>query len=97
MIYFLIILAIKQFSNTKPALVFVASRRQTRLTAMAFVSFLALEDNALQWLRIEDDELQKLIGSIKDENLKITLSFGIGMHHAGLQRFERDLVEKVSF
>lgn len=32
---------------------------------------------------------------LKDENLKLTLPFGIGIHHAGLQQFERNIVEKV--
>ncbi|KAI6206534.1 hypothetical protein M3Y94_00923100 [Aphelenchoides besseyi] len=85
--------AIKQFSPVKPTLVFVASRRQTRLTAMAFVSLLATEADPKQWLHMEQDELQNIVQTLRDENLKITLPFGIGIHHAGLQAYERSIVE----
>lgn len=64
---------------------------------MAFVSLLALEDDPQQWLHMDDQEMQRVVNSVKDDNLKMTLSFGIGMHHAGLQHYERSLVEKVSF
>lgn len=33
--------------------------------------------------------------TIKDDNLKLTLPFGIGMHHAGLSANERTVVEQV--
>jgi activating signal cointegrator complex subunit 3 len=49
--------AIKEFSPIKPTLLFVASRRQTRLTAMAFVSMLAMEDDPKQWLHIDMQEV----------------------------------------
>lgn len=82
----------------------MASRRQTRITALAFVSLLALEDDSRQWLHFDthgqenaEIELQKIIETVKDDNLKITLPFGIGMHHAGLQHYERTLVERVFF
>ncbi|PAV79673.1 hypothetical protein WR25_24921 [Diploscapter pachys] len=83
------------YSPTKPVLVFVASRRQTRLTAMAFVSHLVAEDNPRQWLHMEMDELNTLLASVKDENLKLVLPFGIGMHHAGLSAHERAVVEQL--
>uniref|UniRef100_A0A914CEE6 Activating signal cointegrator 1 complex subunit 3 n=1 Tax=Acrobeloides nanus TaxID=290746 RepID=A0A914CEE6_9BILA len=87
--------AIKEFSPIKPTLLFVASRRQTRLTAMAFVSMLAMEDDPKQWLHMDMQELQTVVESLKDDNLKLTLPFGIGMHHAGLQQYERNIVEKL--
>jgi activating signal cointegrator complex subunit 3 len=33
--------AVQQYSPTKPALIFVSSRRQTRLTAFDLIAFLA--------------------------------------------------------
>uniref|UniRef100_A0A915CIG8 U5 small nuclear ribonucleoprotein 200 kDa helicase n=2 Tax=Parascaris univalens TaxID=6257 RepID=A0A915CIG8_PARUN len=87
--------AIKSYSPHKPVLVFVASRRQTRLTAMAFVSQLVSEDDPRQWLHMDVQELEYLTQTIKDESLKLTLPFGIGMHHAGLQQHERSLVEQL--
>ncbi|MFH4974499.1 hypothetical protein AB6A40_001208 [Gnathostoma spinigerum] len=87
--------AIKSYSPCKPALIFVASRRQTRLTAMALVSQLVLEDDPKQWLHMDVKELETLVQTVGDENLKLTLPFGIGMHHAGLQRHERSIVEQL--
>uniref|UniRef100_A0A7E4USK6 MIF4G domain-containing protein n=1 Tax=Panagrellus redivivus TaxID=6233 RepID=A0A7E4USK6_PANRE len=87
--------AIKQFSPFKPTLIFVASRRQTRITAMAFVTMLAAEDDPRQWLHMDMAELEAEFTQIHDENLRLTLPFGIGMHHAGLQPTERAVVERL--
>ncbi|PIO61690.1 helicase protein [Teladorsagia circumcincta] len=40
-------------------------------------------------------ELEVLLQHVKDENLKLTLPFGIGMHHAGLSSNERAIVEQL--
>uniref|UniRef100_A0A8D3C335 Activating signal cointegrator 1 complex subunit 3 n=1 Tax=Scophthalmus maximus TaxID=52904 RepID=A0A8D3C335_SCOMX len=72
--------AIRSHSPAKPVLIFVSSRRQTRLTALDLIAYLATEDNPKQWL---------------DSNLKLTLAFGIGMHHAGLHERDRKTVEEL--
>ena len=36
-----------------------------------------------------------LLHDVKDANLKFTLAFGIGLHHAGLQDTDRKLVEEL--
>ncbi|VDN04716.1 unnamed protein product [Thelazia callipaeda] len=87
--------AIKSYSPFKPVLVFVASRRQTRLTAMAFMSQLATEEDPKQWLNMDAEELEQLISIIKDDNLKLVLPFGIGLHHAGLQQYEKNIIEQL--
>lgn len=46
--------AIKQYSPSQPVLIFVSSRRQTRLTAMDLLAHLASENNPKQWLRMKD-------------------------------------------
>ena len=50
-------LAIKLHSPVKPALVFVSSRRQTRLTALDLIAFLAADDNPKQWLHMPESEV----------------------------------------
>uniref|UniRef100_A0A667ZUV8 Activating signal cointegrator 1 complex subunit 3 n=1 Tax=Myripristis murdjan TaxID=586833 RepID=A0A667ZUV8_9TELE len=72
--------AIRSHSPAKPVLIFVSSRRQTRLTALDLIAYLATEDDPKQWL---------------DSNLKLTLAFGIGMHHAGLHERDRKTVEEL--
>jgi activating signal cointegrator complex subunit 3 len=49
-----------------------------------------------QWRKnMSQEELERMLTTVRDDNLKLALTYGIGMHHAGLQHFERSLVEKV--
>jgi len=45
------------------------------------------------WLNIAETDLEHL--EIKDQHLKLTLAFGIGMHHAGLVERDRKIVEEL--
>ncbi|XP_071957193.1 activating signal cointegrator 1 complex subunit 3-like [Antedon mediterranea] len=87
--------AIKTHSPSKPTLIFVSSRRQTRLTALDQIAFLATDNNPKQWLHMPENEMESIISGIKDHNLKLTLAFGIGMHHAGLHDRDRKTVEEL--
>jgi activating signal cointegrator complex subunit 3 len=87
--------AIKQHAPTSPSLVFVSSRRQTRLTALDLIAFLAAEDKPKQWLHMPEEQMNDILDNIKDSNLKLTLAFGIGLHHAGLQDRDRRTVEEL--
>lgn len=86
---------IKTHSPDKPVLIFVSSRRQTRLTAIDLISFLATEANPKQWLNITEIEISSIIDHVHDTNLKLTLAFGIGLHHAGLNDGDRRIVEEL--
>jgi activating signal cointegrator complex subunit 3 len=88
--------AIRDFSDRKPVLIFVSSRRQTRLTALDLISLCANE-NSNSFLRIPTDEMKNIVELITDENLRHTLSFGIGMHHAGLVEGDRKIVEDLFY
>ncbi|XP_029414442.1 activating signal cointegrator 1 complex subunit 3 isoform X3 [Nannospalax galili] len=87
--------AIRSHSPAKPVLIFVSSRRQTRLTALELIAFLATEEDPKQWLNMDEQEMENIIGTIRDSNLKLTLAFGIGMHHAGLHERDRKTVEEL--
>jgi len=50
--------AIRSHSPAKPVLVFVSSRRQTRLTALDLIAFLATEDDPKQWLKMDEREVE---------------------------------------
>lgn len=86
--------AVRQYSPHKPVLVFVSSRRQTRLTAFGLINYAAFDD-PFQWLHMNSEEMKLIVDSIKDENLKETLPFGVGIHHAGLCAKDRMIVEKL--
>ncbi|KAG8582318.1 hypothetical protein GDO81_008009 [Engystomops pustulosus] len=87
--------AIRSHSPAKPVLIFVSSRRQTRLTAIDLIAFLATENDPKQWLNMDEREMDDIIATLRDSNLKLTLAFGIGMHHAGLHERDRKTVEEL--
>uniref|UniRef100_A0AAV2MBR4 Activating signal cointegrator 1 complex subunit 3 n=1 Tax=Knipowitschia caucasica TaxID=637954 RepID=A0AAV2MBR4_KNICA len=87
--------AIRSHSPAKPVLIFVSSRRQTRLTALDLIAYLATEDNPKQWLHQDEREIEAIIVTVRDSNLKLMLAFGIGIHHAGLHERDRKTVEEL--
>ncbi|EHY59058.1 putative steryl acetyl hydrolase mug81 [Exophiala dermatitidis] len=89
-------LAIKNHSPEKPVIVFVASRRQTRLTAKDLINFCGMEEDPRRFLHFDsEDDLQHTLSAVKDSALKEALSFGIGLHHAGLVESDRTLAEQL--
>ena len=88
-------LAIKTHSPEKPVIVFVASRRQTRLTAKDLINLCGMEDNPRRFVHMTEDDLQLNLSRVKDEALREALSFGIGLHHAGLVEADRQLAEEL--
>eukprot|EP01027_Heterolobosea_sp_BB2_P026939 GEZU01042062.1.p1 GENE.GEZU01042062.1~~GEZU01042062.1.p1 ORF type:complete len:2174 (-),score=564.16 GEZU01042062.1:67-6525(-) len=85
--------AIQMYSPTKPVLIFVSSRRQTRLTAVDLISYCAGDENPRKFLKMDEMELENILATVVDANLRHTLTFGIGMHHAGLCDTDKKLVE----
>ncbi|KAI9174879.1 hypothetical protein LWI28_024049 [Acer negundo] len=87
--------AICTHSPTKPVLIFVSSRRQTRLTALDLIQFAASDEHPRQFLSMPDEDLQMVLSQVTDQNLRHTLQFGIGLHHAGLNDRDRSIVEEL--
>jgi antiviral helicase SLH1 len=88
-------LAIKAHSPEKPVIVFVASRRQTRLTAKDLINLCGMEENPRRFVRMSEEDLALNLARVKDEALRESLSFGIGLHHAGLVESDRQLAEEL--
>lgn len=88
-------LAIKNHSPEKPVIVFVASRRQTRLTAKDLINYCGMEDNPRRFVRMSEEDLQLNLTRVHDDALREALSFGIGLHHAGLVESDRQLAEEL--
>lgn len=65
------------------------------MTALDLIAFLASEANPKQWLHMEEHALEQILAGVKDQNLKLCLAFGVGMHHAGLQERDRNIVEEL--
>ena len=87
--------AIKDLSPHKPAMIFVASRRQTRLTALDLLSHAAGEENPRSFLHCDDSYIEAIAESLNDKVLRHTITFGVGLHHAGLTSRDRETVEKL--
>lgn len=86
--------AIVEKSPDKPVIVFVSSRRQTRLTAMALISFVISENNTAKFVRMTVEELVAATRRVQDAYLKHCIQFGIGIHHAGLNESDKQVVEE---
>ena len=84
---------------------FVASRRQTRLTALDLISYAAADDAAAyegnggfggrRWVHMEQEALDALAEGLHDEALRHCIVFGVGIHHAGLNDHDRSTVEEL--
>ena len=83
--------AIKQHAPDRPTLIFVASRRQTRLTAFDIINYAAAEENPKLFLGCDESYIETVAETIRDEALRHTITFGIGLHHAGLSAHDRDM------
>ncbi|KAI2465485.1 Sec63-domain-containing protein [Annulohypoxylon bovei var. microspora] len=88
-------LAVKTHSPDKPVIVFVPSRRQTRLTAKDLINYCGMEDNPRRFVNMSEDDLQLNLARVKDDALKEAINFGIGLHHAGLVESDRQLAEEL--
>ena len=88
-------MAIKTHSPDKPVIVFVPSRRQTRLTAKDLTNLCGMEDNPYRFRHMSEEDFQLNLSRASDEPFREALSFGIGLHHAGLPESDRLLAEEL--
>ncbi|KAJ1800554.1 activating signal cointegrator 1 complex subunit 3 [Coemansia sp. RSA 2399] len=89
--------AIRTHSPSKPVIIFVSSRRQTRLTSQDLMAFCGMEENPRHFLHMEEWEIEAVLERTQDPNLRMSLSFGIGMHHAGLTENDRKICEQLFY
>ena len=89
--------AIRTHSPEKPALVFVSSRRQTRLTAIDLIAYAAADERPDTFVHMDPYEMETHLAKVKSPELRHTLQFGVGLHHAGLAPEDRALCEELFF
>lgn len=77
-------------------LVFVHSRKETAKTAK-FIRDMAIEKETITQFVKPDSAVREILNeeaaNVKDGNLRDLLPFGFGIHHAGMSREDRALVE----
>ncbi|XP_030842191.1 U5 small nuclear ribonucleoprotein 200 kDa helicase isoform X2 [Strongylocentrotus purpuratus] len=88
--------AIIKHSPTKPVIVFVPSRKQTKLTAIDLLTYVTAEDGAeSRFLHVDKDDLAAHLSKVDDETLREMLSNGIAYLHEGLSEIEQKVVEQL--
>ncbi|KAK0203464.1 putative RNA helicase [Desarmillaria ectypa] len=79
-------------------LVFVHSRKETAKTAK-FLRDMAVEKETITQFVKADGATREILteeaNNVKDSNLRDLLPFGFGIHHAGMSREDRSLVEEL--
>ncbi|KAJ7285982.1 putative RNA helicase [Mycena rebaudengoi] len=79
-------------------LVFVHSRKETAKTAK-FLRDMAIEKETITQFVKPDGAVREILteeaNNVKDSNLRDLLPFGFGIHHAGMTREDRGLVEEL--
>lgn len=88
-------LAITQYAEDKPAIVFVPSRKQCRLTAVDIITYCIGDDTPTRFLKCDESDIKPLLDRVQDKALVETLQHGIGFYHEALSKNDRRLVEQL--
>jgi antiviral helicase SLH1 len=79
-------------------MVFVHSRKETVKTAMALREA-AVQDGTIESFSCEDHPqfhlFRQKIGESRNKEMKLLFDSGFGIHHAGMLRSDRNLMEKL--
>merc|ERR1719330_2212904 len=87
--------SILKHSPRKPVIVFVPSRKQTRLTAIDLLTYAASDTQPDRFLHAEPEDIASFLEKIQDKTLRETLSQGVAYMHEGLSNTDRRLVESL--
>ena len=89
--------AIQSHSSTEPVLIFVSSKKQCVATALDLISCLAhhCQMREKQWLHMDQASLSSLIGRVQNDELRLTLEFGIGILHLSMKLHDKKTVEEL--
>ena len=82
-------------SPTNPVMVFVSSRRQTRITAIDILTYAAADAQANRFLHCTESDLEPFLNRISDATLKETLCNGVAYLHEGLNQIDQRIVEQL--
>lgn len=90
---------VQHAKNGKPALVFVPTRKHSRLTALDLCAYSGAESTEKPSFLLggPKDEMETLISGIKEETLKQTLPMGVGYLHEGLSQLDQEVVKQLFF
>lgn len=84
--------AITEMAEGKPAIIFVPSRKQCRLTANDLLGYCLTDSDPTKFLNIDVMELQPHLEHIQDQDLAECLKHGIGYYHEALSKQDKRIV-----
>ncbi|XP_044737520.1 putative U5 small nuclear ribonucleoprotein 200 kDa helicase [Chrysoperla carnea] len=87
--------SIIKYSAHKPAIVFVPTRKQARLTAIDLLTYAATEGQPNRFFHAEEEDIKPFLDRMCDKTLKETLSQGVAYIHEGLSASDHRLVEQL--
>lgn len=87
--------SIMRHSPKKPVIVFVPSRRNTKLTALDLLTFCGADNDAQRFLHCTEEDLKPFTSRLTDKTLKETLTYGVAFLHEGLSDSEVKIVEQL--
>ncbi|XP_071827411.1 U5 small nuclear ribonucleoprotein 200 kDa helicase-like isoform X1 [Apostichopus japonicus] len=88
--------AILKYSPSKPVIVFVPSRKQTKLTAIDLLTYVSVEESdESRFLHVDKKDLAAHLSKVTDETLREMLENGIAYLHEGLSEIEQRVVEQL--
>jgi len=78
-------MSISRHAKTKPALIYVPSRKQTKLTAIDLLAYAAADNAPSRFLHVPVEDMEPYMKHVTDETLGETLRNGMthlpGMTH----------------
>ncbi|PKC16297.1 Sec63-domain-containing protein [Rhizophagus irregularis] len=87
--------AITNYSSDRPAIVFVPSRKQCRLTAVDLLTFCAADGTTDRFLHAHASDIEDHLKQINDKALAETLQHGVGFYHEALSKQDKRIVEEL--
>lgn len=90
-------LAVQTLSSNEPAIIFVPSRKQCRLTAVDFVRMSISGGNETQFLHCSAEELEPFVQKVQDHDLVSALKYGVAYYHEALSANDKRIIETLFF
>lgn len=84
--------AILQFAPSKPTIIFVPSRKQSRATALDLLAACVADDDEDRFLHARMEEIAPLLNRVQESALADSLSHGIGYFHEALSSNDKKIV-----
>ncbi|RWS27216.1 U5 small nuclear ribonucleoprotein 200 kDa helicase-like protein, partial [Leptotrombidium deliense] len=87
--------SILRYSPKKPVIVFVPTRKQTRVTAVDILTYTTADGQPSRFLHCAESDIEPFLERLSDATLKETIVNGVAYIHEGLTSQDRRLVEQL--